>query len=80
MATVSTPPIVAAPDRRAVVDWVLYDLANVVFAIHVVSLCFPLWVVNLREPGHYAGLFAMVGRFSAILGPLLWAAEVDRFG
>jgi UMF1 family MFS transporter len=27
--------------------------------------------------GESFGLFAMIGRFSAILGPLLWAAEVD---
>lgn len=29
------------------------------------------------QAGQFSGLFSMVGRFSAIIGPLLWAAEVD---
>jgi MFS transporter, UMF1 family len=35
-----TPPI----PRRAVAGWVLYDLANTIFSMGVVSLFFPLWV------------------------------------
>jgi UMF1 family MFS transporter len=27
--------------------------------------------------GEFSGLFSMVGRFSAIIGPLIWAAQVD---
>lgn len=30
--------------RRAVASWVLYDLANTIFSMGVVSLVFPLWV------------------------------------
>jgi MFS-type transporter involved in bile tolerance (Atg22 family) len=30
--------------RRAVVGWVLYDLANTIFSMGVVSLYFSLWV------------------------------------
>ena len=30
--------------RRAVAGWVLYDLANTIFSMGVVSLIFPLWV------------------------------------
>lgn len=30
--------------RRAVAGWVLYDLANTIFSMGVVSLVFPLWV------------------------------------
>ena len=33
-----------------------------------------------RRIGHYVGLYAMVGRFAAILSPLLWAAVVDGLG
>jgi UMF1 family MFS transporter len=32
--------------RRATIGWILYDFANVIFAISVISLYFPLWVVN----------------------------------
>ncbi|HKS35870.1 MAG TPA: MFS transporter, partial [Verrucomicrobiae bacterium] len=30
--------------KRAVVSWVLYDLANTIFSMGVISLYFPLWV------------------------------------
>jgi MFS transporter, UMF1 family len=36
----TSPPI----PRRAVTGWVLYDLANTIFSMGVVSLFFPLWV------------------------------------
>ena len=35
-----------AVDRRAVAGWVLYDLANTVFSINILSNYFPLWVVD----------------------------------
>lgn len=35
----------APAPKRAVAAWVLYDLANTLFSINVVSLYFPLWVV-----------------------------------
>ncbi len=31
---------------RAVVGWVLYDLANTIFSINIISNYFPLWVVD----------------------------------
>jgi len=31
---------------RAVLGWVLYDLANVIFALGVVGLYYPLWIVD----------------------------------
>ncbi|TAK23407.1 MAG: MFS transporter [Chloroflexota bacterium] len=40
-------------------------------------------LMRLAPPDHlgqYYGLYAMVGRFAAILGPLLWAAIVDWLG
>jgi len=33
-----------------------------------------------QHTGHFVGLFNMVGRFSAILGPLVWAVEVGWLG
>lgn len=46
MATIAATPGAGAGERRARVGWVLYDLANVVFSINIVSLYFPLWVVD----------------------------------
>lgn len=42
----TAPPQVSSfrPRRRAVVSWVLYDLANTIFSMGVVSMFFPLWV------------------------------------
>src|SRR5262249_33058548 len=40
-ARADTPHIIT---RRAVVGWVLYDLANTIFSMGVVSLFFSLWV------------------------------------
>ena len=36
----------SADRRRAVVGWVLYDLANTIFSLNIVSLYFSLWVVD----------------------------------
>jgi UMF1 family MFS transporter len=41
------------------------------------------YMLRLTPPerlGQFYGLYAMVGRFAAILGPLLWAAIVDWLG
>ena len=32
--------------RKAVVSWALYDLANTIFSLNIVSIHFGLWVVN----------------------------------
>jgi len=42
---VAEPPV-ALPDRRAVAAWSLVHLALFLFSINVVSLYFPLWVVE----------------------------------
>lgn len=49
-------PAGAPTDRRAVLSWVLYDLANVIFSLSVLSLYFPLWVTEDAggRDGHYA--------------------------
>ena len=33
-----------------------------------------------RYLGQFYGLYAMVGRFAAIIGPLLWSVVVDGLG
>jgi MFS transporter, UMF1 family len=38
------PLVQRRPRTRSVVSWVLYDLANTVFSMGVVSMFFPLWV------------------------------------
>jgi MFS transporter, UMF1 family len=41
------------------------------------------YMLRLTPPdriGEFYGLYGMVGRFSAITGPLLWAVMVDRMG
>ena len=47
MAAITTQ---AAGERRipfaSVASWILYDLANTIFSLNIVSLYFPLWVVN----------------------------------
>ena len=48
---------------RSVVGWVLYDLANTIFSLNIVSLYFSLWVVNVMRGGD-----AGYGLASAMLG------------
>lgn len=55
---VTAEPVAAAgvdgPRRvpaRSVVGWVLYDLANTIFSLNIVSLYFSLWVVNVMGGG-----------------------------
>lgn len=35
------------PSRLSVLSWALYDLANTIFSMNIVSLYFSLWVVNV---------------------------------
>ncbi|MCW5853402.1 MAG: MFS transporter [Anaerolineae bacterium] len=61
--------------RLSVVSWVLYDLANTVFSLNIVSLYFSLWVVNVmggtdQSYGNANGLSMLLMFFSA---PLLGA-------
>ncbi len=47
MTTASVAAVPARPTRLAVLSWALYDLANTVFSMNIVSLYFSLWVVNI---------------------------------
>lgn len=46
MTTQTLPAPTAQPPKRAVLSWALYDLANTIFSMNIVSLYFSLWVVN----------------------------------
>ncbi|HEX6306606.1 MAG TPA: MFS transporter [Longimicrobiales bacterium] len=67
--------------RRAVVSWVLYDLANTVFSMGVVSLYFPVFVrssVGAERADARLGLIVAVSMaFIFVLSPLL-GAMTDR--
>ena len=45
-ATQALPISPSQPTRRSVLSWALYDLANTIFSMNIVSLYFSLWVVN----------------------------------
>ncbi|PLS82891.1 MAG: hypothetical protein CYG59_02720, partial [Chloroflexi bacterium] len=42
--TAAAPQRAHVVTRRAIVSWVLYDLANTIFSMGVISLFFSLWV------------------------------------
>jgi len=44
MRTQAAPP--AGAPKRAIAGWILYDLANTIFALNITSFYFALWVVN----------------------------------
>lgn len=75
------PPSSRAIPRRAVVSWILYDLANVIFSMGVISLYFSLFV---RAEVGSERADSLLGRISALsmgimfcLSPLL-GAMTDR--
>lgn len=43
----AAPGTGAPASRLSVASWVLYDLANTIFSLNIVSLYFSLWVVNV---------------------------------
>ncbi|MGH2354524.1 MAG: MFS transporter [Chloroflexota bacterium] len=61
---------------RSVAGWVLYDLANTIFSLNIVSLYFSLWVVNVMGGGDAVYAFAnslsmaMIFFASPLLGAL----------
>ncbi|HST60589.1 MAG TPA: MFS transporter [Longimicrobium sp.] len=73
------PPHVVT--RRAVASWVLYDLANTIFSMGVVSLYFSLWVRDQvgaeRADSTYGLLTAVSMAITFVIAPLL-GAMTDR--
>lgn len=67
--------------RRAVTGWVLYDLANTIFSMGVVSLVFPLWVRGAVGETRADSVYGVITGISMglmfLVSPLL-GAMTDR--
>ncbi|MCD6050093.1 MAG: major facilitator superfamily 1 [Verrucomicrobia bacterium] len=78
-ADTSTAPHVVT--KKAVTGWVLYDLANTIFAMGVTTLLFPLYVRGIVGEDKVDGVFSKITAVSMgtifILSPLL-GAMTDR--
>ena len=77
-------PVAAQPrtiTRRAVAGWVLYDLANTIFSMGVVSLFFSLWVRDNVGAGRDNQVYGLITAVSMaiifVVSPLL-GAMTDR--
>ena len=70
----------AEPRRRSVASWVLYDLANTIFSLNIISLYFSLWVVN--DKGGRDGDYLLANSFSMglmfVAAPFLGAYSDQR--
>jgi len=68
------------PDRLSVGSWVLYDLANTIFALGVVGRYFPEWLTEVDQPDSALALVeAAAGAMVIFLAP--WAgARSDARG
>src|SRR3970282_23660 len=80
MPRMSASPVRVIP-RRAVVSWVLYDLANTIFSMGVVAVFFSLdvlaEVVLDRADTTYAAITAVSMGLIFVISPLL-GAMTDR--
>jgi MFS transporter, UMF1 family len=63
MAVTVEPPL--EPERRAVVGWVLYDLANTIFSLNILSFYLSDWVVD--DMGGRDGHFLVASSISMAL-------------
>ncbi|HEX6293204.1 MAG TPA: MFS transporter [Herpetosiphonaceae bacterium] len=84
MARTGTTAAAARPHvitRRAVASWVLYDLANTIFSMGVVSLFFSLWVRDQVGPQRADSAYGIITAISMaiifVVSPLL-GAMTDR--
>jgi UMF1 family MFS transporter len=70
----------SGPDRLSVGSWVLYDLANTIFALGVVGRYFPEWLTSVDQPDSaLAVVEAAAGVLVIFLAP--WAgARSDALG
>lgn len=75
--TATTPvlPEKTGATRAAVVSWVLYDFANTIFSMNIVSLYFSLWVVNVvgGTDGQYSVASSASMAVILLVSPLLGA-------
>jgi MFS transporter, UMF1 family len=62
----------AVGDRRSVWSWIIYDLANTIFALGVIGLYFPDWLISLDQPDSLlAAVVAVAGIVVVFVAP--WA-------
>ncbi len=67
--------------QSAVVGWVLYDLANTIFSMGVISLIFPLWIketVGEERADHVYGVIAGISMALIFVASPLLGAMTDR--
>jgi MFS transporter, UMF1 family len=65
-------PRAAVGERRSVWSWIVYDLANTIFALGVIGLYFPDWLVSLDQPDSLlAAVIAVAGIIVVFVAP--WA-------
>ncbi|MBI4497473.1 MAG: MFS transporter [Chloroflexi bacterium] len=69
------------PDPRGVLSWALYDFANTIFSMNIVTLYFALWVtVDHSAPDLlYSVAFSGSMLATAVTAPMLGAVS-DRYG
>jgi UMF1 family MFS transporter len=67
--------------KLPVLSWALYDFANTIFAMNVLSLYLILWVTQVNEAPEIVFSFALSGSMLAVAltSPMLGAVS-DRFG
>ncbi|MDP9356597.1 MAG: MFS transporter, partial [Chloroflexota bacterium] len=72
---------IAYLDLPKALFWVVAPLAGVALGgTWAADRPFMLRLTPPRHLGQFYGLYAMAGRFAAIIGPLLWTAVVDWLG
>src|SRR5438552_18369049 len=79
VASGTVPPHQIRP--RAVVSWVLYDLANTIFSMGVISLNFPLWIrdaVGPEKADSRSGLIMAISMTLIFFASPLLGAMTDR--
>jgi len=71
----TTHPRTPRPGRAGVVGWVLYDLANTIFSLNIVSFYFSVWLVNVAggTDSHVALANSLSMAVIVVLSPFLGA-------
>jgi len=74
MTDTAAPPR-PGPSRLSVASWVVYDLANTIFSMNIVSLYFSLWVVNVMggTDAHYGNATSISMAVIFVVSPFLGA-------
>ncbi len=70
----------ASPDKRAVTGWVIYDFANTIFSMNIVTMYFAQWVVvdNKTEDIYYSISYAISMLLVAFSMPALGAVSDEK--